>query len=162
LCVYGMMQAVRTFTTGAGMGGTDLAFGYLLLTAFFTGKIFNRFGMPKLTGYLAAGVISGPYVLGLVTPPMGNSLKVVSDVAVCTVALTAGSELNFRQLRPRIGTLRAMTFFAVIGAQFAIAGALFLMRPLLDFFSGMSFEQSLTVCFVIGVALSAQSPAVVI
>jgi Kef-type K+ transport system membrane component KefB len=54
-----------------------------------------------------------------------------------------------------------MTLFAVIGAQFAIAGALYLMRPLLPFFDGMTFQQTLAVCFVIGVALSAQSPAVV-
>jgi len=27
--------------------GTELAFGYLLLAAYFTGKIVNRFGLPR-------------------------------------------------------------------------------------------------------------------
>ncbi len=161
LAVGGMMHAVRSYTGGLSEGGTDLAFGYLLLAAYFMGKIFSRFGMPKLTGYLVAGVISGPFVLELVTPDMGKALAIVSNVAVCIIALTAGSELNLKRLRPTISTLRAITLFAVIGAQLAIAGALVLMKPLLSFMSGMTFEQTLAVAFVIGVALSAQSPAVV-
>jgi Kef-type K+ transport system membrane component KefB len=159
--IGGIMHAVRGFTGGESVGGSELAFGYLLLSAFFVGKIVSRFGMPKLTGYLIAGVISGPYVLDLVTKNMSVSLKIVSDVATCIIALTAGSELNLKRLRPKISMLRNMTVFAVIGAQFAIAGTLFLIRPMLPFFNTMTFEQSLAVCFVIGVALSAQSPAVV-
>ena len=159
--VGGIMHAVRSFTGGASVGGTELAFGFLLLSAFFTGRIFSRFGFPKLTGYLIAGVISGPFVLELVTPDMGKALKVVSNVAVCIIALTAGSELNLKKLRPTIGTLRNITLFAVIGAQLAIAGALIAMKPLLPFFDKFTFEQTLAIAFVIGVALSAQSPAVV-
>ena len=159
LCIGGMMHAVRSFA--GGFGGIELAFGYLLLAAYFTGKIFNRLGMPKLTGYIVAGVISGPYVLGFVTADMGKSLKIVSDVATCIIALTAGSELNLKRLRPSISTLRAMTIYAVIGAQFAIAAVLFLLKPMLPFLDNTSMEQTLAICFVIGVALSAQSPAVV-
>ncbi len=161
LAVGGMMHAVRTFAGGASSGGIELAFGYLLLAAYFTGKIVGRFGFPKLTGYLIAGVISGPFVLELVAADMGKSLKIVSDVATCIIALTAGSELNLKKLRPTLPTLRNMTFFAVIGAQFAIAAALFLMKPILGFMDSMTLEQSLAVSFMIGVALSAQSPAVV-
>lgn len=161
LCVGGMMHAVRSFTGGLSIGGTELAFGYLLLAAYFTGKILSRFGLPKLTGYIIAGVISGPYVMTLVTGDMGKSLKIVSDLATCIIALTAGSELNLKALKPSLRTLRWMTLLAVIGAQFAIAGALYLMRPMLSFFDGMTFQQTLAVCMVIGVALSAQSPAVV-
>ena len=146
LAVGGMMHAVRGFTGDASIGGTELAFGYLLLSAYFTGKILSRFGMPKLTGYLIAGVASGPFVLSLVTGDMGKSLKIVSDVATCIIALTAGSELNLKRLAPTLPTLRNMTVFAVIGAQFAIAAVVYLMHPMLDFFNGMTNEQQLAVC----------------
>ena len=79
LAVAGMMQAARSFTTDTTMAGSELAFGFLLLAAYFTARIINRFGLPKLTGYLAAGVIAGPYVLELVTQEMTVSLKVVSS-----------------------------------------------------------------------------------
>ena len=67
IAVGGMMQAARSFTTDTSMAGTELAFGFLLLASYFNGKIFNKFGLPKLTGYIAAGVIAGPYVLDFVT-----------------------------------------------------------------------------------------------
>ena len=157
----GLMQAARTFAPGGLPGGAELAFGYLLLSAYFTGKIFNRLGFPKLTGYLTAGIVTGPFVLELVTRPMTAQLKVVNGVAVCLIALVAGSELNLKSIRPVVRTLRAMTLFAVIGAMFAIAGVLYAMRPMLPFLDAMPTDQAIAVCMMIGVALSAQSPAVV-
>lgn len=162
LAVGGFMQAARSFTTDTSIAGTELAFGYLLLSAYFTGKIFNRFGLPKLTGYLFSGVLSGPFVLALVTKDMGHSLDVVKDTATAIIALEAGSELQIKKIKPVMRTLRSMTLFAVIGAMFAITGALFLMRPLLPaIFANYDTTQSLAICGAIGVALSAQSPAVV-
>jgi Kef-type K+ transport system membrane component KefB len=161
LAVAGLMQAARSFSADTHFAGTELAFGFLLLAAYFTSKIFSRFGLPKLTGYLVAGVLAGPFVLGLVTKDMAISLKVVSSTATAILALEAGSELNLSKIRPVVRTLRAIIVFAVIGAMLAIAGVLYLMRPMLPFFDGLDTTQSLAVCFVIGVALSAQSPAVV-
>ena len=161
LAVGGLMQAARSFSPDISIAGTELAFGYLLLAAYFTAKIISRFGLPKLTGYLMSGVIAGPFVLGLVNKDMAYSLRVVSDTATAIIALEAGSELQLKKIRPLLGTLRAMTIFAVIGAMFMITGALFVMRPFLAVFDGMDVTQSLGVCLVIGVALSAQSPAVV-
>jgi Kef-type K+ transport system membrane component KefB len=162
LAVGGLMQAARTFTTDTSIAGTELAFGYLLLSAYFTGKIFNRLGFPKLTGYLFSGIISGPFVLGMVTRDMGHSLDVVKDTATAIIALEAGAELQLSKIKPVMKTLRALTIFAVIGAMFAISGVLFLMRPLLpSIFDGFDTMQSLAICAAIGVALSAQSPTVV-
>jgi Kef-type K+ transport system membrane component KefB len=151
----------RSFTTNAGAAGTELAFGYLLLVAYFTAKIVNRFGLPKLTGYIIAGVMSGPFVFDLVTKDMTVSLKVVSNTATAIIALVAGSELQIKDVRQVMKTLRAITIFAVIAAMFVLSGVLFLLRPLLPLFDSMTFTQSLAVCMVVGVALSAQSPAVV-
>jgi Kef-type K+ transport system membrane component KefB len=162
LAVGGMMHAARSFTSDTTVAGTELAFGFLLLASYFTSKILNRFGLPKLTGYLLAGVIAGPYVLGFVTAEMGVSLKVVSSTATAILALEAGSELELKRIKPIMKTLRGITFFAIIPAMFAIGGVLFLMRPLLpSIFADLDFTQSLVVCMAIGVSLSAQSPAVV-
>lgn len=160
LAVGGMMHAARSFTTDTSIAGTELAFGYLLLVAYFAAKIAARFSLPRLTGYLFAGVLSGPFVLQLVTTEMAGSLKIVNGVATCILGLTAGAELNLKRVRPVMKTLRAITLYAVIGAVFALSGLLFLIRSQLPLFDGMSDVQALAVCGVIGAALSAQSPAV--
>jgi Kef-type K+ transport system membrane component KefB len=162
LALGGLMQAARSFTTDTSIAGTELAFGFLLLSAYFTAKIVNRFGLPKLTGYLISGVIAGEFVMGFVNHEMTETLKVVSDTATAILALEAGAELQLKAIKPVMKTLRGMTVFAVIGSMFAIATALFIMRPWLpDVFGKLDFVPSLVVCLAIGVALSAQSPAVV-
>src|SRR5690606_14611710 len=58
-------------------------------------------------------------------------------------------------------TLRAITLFGVVGAMFAIGGMIFLLRPWLPFLDGLGAWQVLAISMMLGVALSAQSPAVV-
>jgi len=162
LAVGGLMQAARSFTGDTSVAGTELAFGYLLLASYFTAKIVNRVGLPKLTGYIIAGVVSGPFVLGFVTKDMGHSLDVVKDTATAILALEAGAELQLKKIKPVMATLRRITFNSVIGTMFAIGGLLFLLRPLLPaIFAGLDLTQSLAVCMAMAVALSAKSPAVV-
>ena len=162
LATAGLMQAARSFTTDTSLAGTELAFGYLLLSSYFTAKILGRLGFPKLTGYIIAGVLSGPFVLKYVTENMGHTLSVVKDTATAIIALQAGAELQIRKIKPVMKTLRSLAFYSVIGTMCAIAFVLFLMRPMLpQIFGPLGFVQSVAVCFAIGVALSAKSPAVV-
>lgn len=162
IAIGGMMHAARSFTTETAFAGTELAFGFLLLASYFLAKVINRFGLPKLTGYIAAGVIAGPYVLEFVTHEMGVSLKVVSTTATAILALEAGSELELKKIKPILKTLRGITLFAVIGSMFMIAAALFFMQPMFPaIFEKLDTQQAIAVCLAIGVALSAQSPAVV-
>ena len=159
LAVAGLMQAASTFSSMAG--GTELAFGFLLLSAFFSGKLVTRLGLPRLTGYLLAGVLAGPAILDLVTTDMAGSLKVVNSVASCILGLTAGAELNLARVRPLARTLRGLIVFSVFGGVFVLVAVLYLIRPLLPMFDAMTFAQSLAVCGVLAVALIPQAPAVV-
>jgi Kef-type K+ transport system membrane component KefB len=161
LALGGLMHAAGTFTTAAG-AGTLLAFGYLLLAAYFSGRLVSRLGLPRLVGYLLAGVISGPFVLGLVTTQMTMQLRIVNSVATCILGLVAGAELNLKRVRPIMRTLRAAMVFAVIGSMFALAALLFVMRPLLPMFDGVPVLEALAICGVVGVALVPQSPAIVL
>lgn len=161
LAVVGLMQAASTFTSSMTTGGTELAFGFLLLAAYFSGKLVNRLGLPRLTGYLIAGVLAGPAVLDLVTTHMAGSLKVVNSVASCILGLTAGAELNLKKVCPLVPTLRGLMIFAIFGGMLILAGVLFAIRPLIPLFDELSLVQSVAVCGLLAVALIPQSPAVV-
>jgi len=157
--IAGLMQAARSFTTSAG--ATELAFGFLLLTAYFTARLVQRIGLPRLTGYLLAGVLAGPFVLALVTREMTESLRVVNGVATCILGLTAGAELNLARIRPVMATLRAVMVLAVLGAIAVLAVALYALSPVLPLFDGLASGQTLAVCAVIAVGMAPQSPSVV-
>jgi Kef-type K+ transport system membrane component KefB len=161
VAIGGLMQAARSFTSAAGASATELAFGFLLLTAYFTARVVSRLGLPRLTGYLLAGVVGGPFVLALVTREMTDSLRVVNSVATCILGLTAGAELNLARIRPVRSTLRAVMVLAVLGVIAVLAGAIYLMQPMLPLFASVPPAGAIAVCVVIAVALTPQSPAVV-
>src|SRR5690606_39118019 len=133
LAVGGLMEAARNFITVPTSATVQLAFGYLLLTAFFMARLVNQLSLPKLTGYLVAGVVSGPFVLDLVTADMTSSLAIVNGTATAIIALEAGSEIQLSSFRRMFRTLRAITVFAILGSMLLIGATVFIMQPLLPF-----------------------------
>jgi len=161
LALVGLMHAARTFDAG-GAHATTLAFGFVLLAAFFAGRIFASLRLPKLTGYIATGIAVGPAVLGLLSPELIHDLEIVDGVAIAMIALTAGNELDLRAFRPLLRSIQWITLWAVIGTALLLGAAVFAMQGLLPFFDRLSLLPALAVALVMGVVMSAQSPAVVV
>ncbi len=157
----GLMQAARDFIRVPTSATVQLSFGFLLLAAFLTARVLSQLGLPKLTGYIIAGLLAGPFVFDLVSADMAVSLKIVSGTATAVIALEAGVELELAKVRRLARTLRAITIFAVIGSMFVIAGVIFLLQPMLPFLHGLETSHVAVISLVLGVSLSAQSPAVV-
>lgn len=161
LALGGLMHAARSFAGGAHPGGAELAFGFLLLAAYFTARLVTRFGLPRLTGYIAAGIIAGPHVLGLVDQPMTAQLGLVGGCATAIIALNAGAELNLRAVRPLLRVVRRLATWAVCGTMVALGLTLVALRSQVPFLDAMPLDAALAVAASLAVALAAQSPAVV-
>ncbi len=61
---------------------STMTFGFLLLAAYLIGDILSWFKLPKITGYIAAGILFGPYVLELVGTGTVQELKLIDDLAL--------------------------------------------------------------------------------
>lgn len=161
----GLMHAARAFAPPPGIGsagaGTALSTGYLLLTAFLVGGLFKKLGLPKLTGYLATGIVAGPQGLALVSGSMVGDMGIFNGVAIALIALGAGIELGLREMRPLFRTIGWVTFLAVGGTTLLLAASVFLAMPLLPF-GDLPPIQRLAIALVLGVTMVAQSPAVVV
>lgn len=166
LILAGLMQAARSFapdtSLGGGAAGTALACGYLLLSAFLTGSIFKTLHLPRLTGYLATGIVVGPQVLNLVSAPMVANLQIFTGIATALIALTAGVELDLRSMKPLLRSISWLTGIAVCGTILLISLAVFLLQSRLPFLHGLQTLQIAAVSVVLGVTMVAQSPAVVV
>jgi Kef-type K+ transport system membrane component KefB len=159
LLAYTFRGPAETATPGAG---TVLAFGYLLLSAYFVGDLFKRVSLPRLTGYIACGIVVGPSVLGLVPRETLGSLALVNGAATALIALTAGSEIDFEAMKPLLRSIAGLTLAAVLGTTVLLAGAVFAVRDYLPFMGSMTTVQAAAVAVVLGVVMVAQSPAVVV
>lgn len=166
LLLGGVVHAAQTFSPqqgiGSGPAATALAAGYLLLTALLAGDVFKRFGLPRLTGYLAAGVVVGPHVLGLLSEPVVDRLLVFNGLAVALIALTAGAEMHLRSMRPLLRTISWISAVAVLGTTLLLVFTVLLLRGWLPFLAGLGTGQVLAVSLVLAVTMVAQSPAIVV
>jgi Kef-type K+ transport system membrane component KefB len=164
LTLSGLMHVVRSFSAidEPGSSGTSLALGYLLVAGYFAGKVFHQVGLPKLTGYLMLGVCVGPSGMALVSRYMVESLSLVNGMAIAMIALTAGTELELRQLKPLLRTVTGVAIVGVLGTTVLLSGAVWLARGYLPFFADLTTVQAVSISCVLGVVMVAQSPAVVV
>ena len=49
--------------------------GLMLLSGLLFGRLAKKVSLPNVTGYLVAGLVLGPYVLGVVSKDMASSLS---------------------------------------------------------------------------------------
>jgi len=88
--------------------GTGLALGLALIAAALVGGFFERFGLPRISGYLLFGLACGPYLGDIITRSMARQLQLVNGLAIALIAFVAGLELNFARLRPRLRAMAEM------------------------------------------------------
>ncbi|MFA7659600.1 MAG: cation:proton antiporter, partial [Anaerovoracaceae bacterium] len=65
----------------------------LLLAGLLFGRLVKQIKLPNVTGYLLAGLLLGPYVLGVVPADLLAGFSIISDIALAFIAFTIGCEL---------------------------------------------------------------------
>lgn len=89
----------------------------VLILAFLIGKLVQRVKLPAILGWLIAGMIFGPYGLGLLSDEMMNTTVYTAIIDWMQVAfgLMLGTELVFRKLKKSGRALVITTLFQSLG-----------------------------------------------
>ncbi|MBX3723142.1 MAG: cation:proton antiporter [Turneriella sp.] len=94
----------------------------LIIAARLLGSLFKRFHQPAIVGEMLAGVILGPSVLNFIQADA--ALSGISDLAVFLVVLSAGLEMQFKDildaLKGRGLILAILAFFIPMAAGIAV------------------------------------------
>ncbi|WAI01994.1 cation:proton antiporter [Methanogenium organophilum] len=72
---------------------------FLLISAKLFGELVERAGYPALIGEIAAGILLGPSLLGLVTP--NETLEVFADIGIIALLFVSGAEMNLKSFLER-------------------------------------------------------------
>ena len=158
-----LIAAARSFLpeeTSLVGSGAALAFGFVLLASLQMGTMFSGIRLPRLTGYLLCGFIAGPSVLNFVTERMVVDLKLVNNVAIGLIALSAGGELNLKRMRPRMRAVLSIGGVCILVAILLISAACFALSRFLPFMNEMDAFHRAIVSLTMGVVLAALSPTV--
>lgn len=105
-----------------------LGLGVLLFVGFYLGKLFERLNLPPITGYILAGLILGPHVLGVVTEDTRPAFGPITQIALGLIALTIGGEFSYARIKRSglkiaiITLFEALLAFAVVTAVLSLCG----------------------------------------
>ena len=139
-----------------------LALGVALLAAAIAGWLGEFVRLPRVTGYLAFGLICGPSVANIITEPMARDLQAASGFAVVVIAVIAGLQVNFRTMAPRLGLIAALAGVTLLVAWAALAAALYAAWPWLPIAPNLPIPQRLMAVGLGATLLIGTSPAVTV
>lgn len=105
-----------------------LTLGVLLFAGFVMGKAAEKVRLPAITGYIVAGLLLGPSLLGIVVPEVSRGLTGITHIALGVIALTIGGEFSYARVK-RTGVniivltlLEALLAFAFVAATMRLLG----------------------------------------
>lgn len=138
---------------------STVSFGFLVLAAYLLASLLNRLGLPNITGYIAAGMLLGPSLLGLLSSEALEDLKLVDDLALTFIAFAAGGELRLAVLKERKKsialTLVCQLFLVIAG----VTAAILAMKEVFPVTAGRTLAEALAVAVICGVIAVARSPS---
>ncbi len=82
----------------------------VLLAGFAVGKFVEHYGLPAVTGYLIAGVLIGPYGIGIVSMRAVEAFDVITKLVLGVIAFQIGTELFIPVLKKSGKRLLSITF----------------------------------------------------
>lgn len=112
-----------------------------------------------ITGFMASGIITGPSVLNILTHDILHSLDFVDEFALSFIAFVAGSELYWKEIRSRIGTIKWVTFALVACVSTACSIGLFLFSSHVPFMADQDMVTKVAISMLAGSILIARSPS---
>ncbi len=136
-----------------------LNFGFLLLAAYLFGEWTARIRLPRLTGYLFAGILLGPDVLGYFSPESVASLRFIDELALAFIALSAGLELRTQNLRRQWRLLSGLIVAVPVTVFCTIFTFLYFALPRFGFLPTLPSAQKIVLAALLGTLAIARSPS---
>jgi Kef-type K+ transport system membrane component KefB len=145
----------------AAVGGSALVgLGLLVLAGVAGGRLMALLGLPRLTGYLLAGIALGPEAAGLLSTADTKSLSLVNALALALIALQAGTELTLATLVRTWKSVLASAAAQAVVVVVPVAAAFYAAKDAIPFVAPLPLQGAIALALLWGVMALTRSPAV--
>ncbi|GMU76597.1 MAG: hypothetical protein AMXMBFR45_20880 [Gammaproteobacteria bacterium] len=163
LATLGLSWMVQqSSTVESSIAAAIAALGLLLLAGTLFSELAEVVGLPHLTGYLLAGIIVGPHVLGIIGHDTVERLGVFNELALALIALAGGAELRIDSLRRAARSLVWAHLLQILAIIVVVGGCFVALRGHIPFLAGMGLVPTLMVALLWGVLATTRSPSAVL
>jgi Kef-type K+ transport system membrane component KefB len=123
-----LLEPLRAPTEGVIAPRSLFLFGILLLTADTFGAVAHDLKLPRLLGYLVAGLALGPSLSRIVPAGVLEDLAMMKRLAVGLIGLLAGAELKVGDLKDRYRAILWILLLQGSAVLFSLWGFTLLSR----------------------------------
>lgn len=159
-----MMAAIDALKVSGDVsnGLTLAAIGFVLLAAFTFAEMGAQLTLPRVTGYILAGIVLGPQVSNILSPAVVSEMRMFNTLALGLIALTAGLELRISSLKKVLGSLVATISIKIV-LLLGLVGSAFMAAESTWGWLGLTTMQSqLAMAILISVLAIGTSPAIAV
>lgn len=163
---------VRVLTAGTPVDGAadaTMVLGFVLVVSYLAGRVAIRANLPSITGYLAVGVLFGPWVLApvfsgitILSHEAAVSLQLLDGAALGLIALTAGGELKLSMVRERRRSIAWVVGGHVLVVAPGVAAVMMGLFYLVGGLPDVPTASMVAAAGMLGVTAVAKSPATTI
>jgi Kef-type K+ transport system membrane component KefB len=160
LVVGSMALIIRTdpFGLPKDMSPT-LVLGFMLLAAYCIGFMLDQFGLPRITGYIFAGLFLGPYFLNFYSMQSVKSLSFLNSLALAFIAFCAGGELKLGHLRNKLKSIVFLIAGQTVVVFVGVTLVVFAISGFIPFMSAYDTAAKMAISSIFGVIAVARSPS---
>jgi Kef-type K+ transport system membrane component KefB len=121
--------------------------GLLLIVSFLGSKVFQRFGIPQVVGFIVLGVLHGPSFLNVIPLEVSQELLFISEIALGLIGFDMGSHLRLSEIQKLGKSIIFILIFEAFGAFFLVTAGVY------------ALTQSWYTALIFGALSSATAPA---
>lgn len=107
-----------------------LVFAVILCFGFLCGEIAEKLKLPKVTGFILAGVLLNPDVSHVISPTFADHTAVITNVALSFITFSVGGTLLYSRVK-RLG--KQIIYITLLEAEMAFLFVALGMLPVLAF-----------------------------
>jgi Kef-type K+ transport system membrane component KefB len=155
-----LLEPLRAPTEGVIAPRSLFLFGILLLTADTFGALAHDLKLPRLVGYLVAGLALGPSVARIIPAGVLEDLSMMKRLAIGLIGLLAGAELRIADLRQRHRTILLVLALQTVAVVTALLGTALLLRSWIPFLGELDSGSLFFVALLFAALLTVNSPMV--
>ena len=97
-----------------------ISVAFMLLFGFAMTRITKLLRLPNVTAYILAGILIGPYCLGLVPQHIIDGMDFLSDIALAFIAFSTGEFFRFSTLKKSGAKVMVITVLEALLASFVV------------------------------------------
>ncbi|MFC1644039.1 cation:proton antiporter [Candidatus Omnitrophota bacterium] len=140
---------------------TFLIIGFVVFVGFVLGQELERMKLPKIVGYLLAGIVMNPQICPFIPKDITTNTNVIENIAIAFIAFSIGGSIVFSEVKKLgKGILYITLFEAEVTFLVITTGFLVLLPLVTNFPQGTWFTFFIPLSLLLGCLGSPTDPSV--